>query len=181
MGLLSTRDTAPDGQARVGFFDSSLQQARKIHYKFVSIAFAAITLLSFGLLSLYWASYFVQEANVYRLTVRIIDLDSQALPNGGAIVGPAIVQATRNNAAAMPHYHLGWQYEKGLERFSLTAQAGAPPNISTRGIDADDYARHLVLNQDVFGVLLIHPNATSAAEQAFANVSDESNSSQPLS
>lgn len=171
MRLSSGSDRAPDGGLRVGFFDDSLKQARKIHYKFVGIAFAAITILAFGLLSLYWGSYFAQEANAYRLTVRIIDLDSQALPGGGAVLGPAVVQATMNNARAMPHYHLGWQYEGSLERFSLGNQPGAPANVSSRGIDASQYARDLVLNQDVFGVVLIHANATSAALQAFTNVS----------
>lgn len=168
MGL-SLSSTTPSGDERVPYSHPSLKQARRTHAKYVIGAFLAITVIAFTLLPLYWGAYYRQEENAYRLTVRIIDLDSQALPNGGAILGPAVVAAAMNNARAMPHYHLGWQYEDRLDRFSLAASAGAPTNVSTRGIDADMYARDLVNNQDVFGAIVIHSNATSAAQQAFSN------------
>lgn len=70
------------------------------------------------------------------------------------------------NVAANPHYHLGWQLEANLERFALTGN-GVPSNFNSRGIDADEYAMQLVDNQDVFGVIVIHANAASAATQAY--------------
>lgn len=132
----------------LSYSDPALAQARKIHLKFFLIAFAAITVLSLGLNAVYWGSYFRQEENAYRLTVRLIDLDSQAYGGGGgAILGPAVLQASQQNIQANPNYHLGWQIEENLERFSLAA-TGSPANASTRGIDADQYARDLVNSQE---------------------------------
>lgn len=147
--------------------DDSSPSAHRVHYKFLGIAFAAITITFWLLMSLYWGSYYRQDENAYRLTVRIIDLDSQAYTTAdGAVLGPAVVQAAQMNELAMPDYHLGWQFEQDLERFSLAAP-GTYGNLSDRGIDVDTYARDLVLDQTVFGVIIIHSNATSAATMAY--------------
>lgn len=55
-----------------------------------------------GFESWYFGSYFRQDENAYRLTVRILDLDSQYASTvagaPAAILGPAIVQAANNGA-----------------------------------------------------------------------------------
>lgn len=63
----------------------------------------------------------------------------------------------------MPDFHLGWQIP-GQDELSLlkVTQDG-------QGQNASDYARELVLNQDVWGVILINPNATVLATQAAQN------------
>ena len=129
----------------------------------------AITVCIFTLMPLYFGSYYKQEQNAYRVTCRIIDLDSQASPPGSAnaaLLGPAVLQAVQMNMEAMPGFHLGWQIEENLERFSLSG-SGIPNDVSTRGIDADEYAMQLVNSQTVFGAVVIHANATSAATQAY--------------
>lgn len=73
-----------------------------------------------------------------------------------------MTQSVEQDLREKPNFHLGWQFEPDLERFSLNGENG-----NDRGIDADEYARHIVLNQDVFAAVVIHPNATTAFNQAF--------------
>lgn len=77
-----------------------------------------------------------------------------------AILGPAVVQAAQQDAAASPGYHLGWQYASAdeLQMFRVTQDG--------QGQNASEYARQIVLNQDVFGVILISSNATALATEA---------------
>ena len=63
----------------------------------------------------------------------------------------------------MPHYHLGWQIADNSELQQLRVQEGG------QGMNASDYARQLVLNQDVWGVVIINPNATVLATEAANN------------
>lgn len=162
-------DRTPSGEQRHAFWHGSLKQQRREWFKIELIAFVAVIVSIFTLMPLYFGSYYKQEENAYRVTCRIIDLDSEASPPGsanGALLGPAVYRAVQMNIAAKPSYHLGWQFEENLERFSLSGN-GVPEDVSSRGIDADEYARQLVNNQDVFGVVVIHANATSAATQAY--------------
>lgn len=165
-------DTAPDGTPRRPFWHKDLTDGRKTWWKLETIAFVAVTLCTFTLQSFYFGVYFRQEENAYRVTCRIIDLDSEAQPQGGALLGPAVRRAADESIAAKPHFHLGWQIEEDLGRFALSGN-GVPSGVSQRGIDADEYARNLVLDQTVFGAVVIHANATSAAKQAYENGSPD--------
>jgi hypothetical protein len=151
MGVLADlfHDKTPAGEQRYPFWHKSFQQQRKQWFKVHLIAFFAITISIFTLLPLYYGSYYKQEENAYRLTIRIIDLDTEASPLGSAnaaLVGPAIQAAVQKNVAAKPNYHLGWQFEDNLQRFALTG-FGVPESVSSRGIDADEYAIQLVDEQ----------------------------------
>lgn len=162
-------DKTVSGEQRYPFWHSNLKQQRKTWFKIQGIAFVAIIISIFTMMSWYFGSYYRQTENAYRVTCRVIDLDSQASPPGlvnGALLGPAVQRAIEMNVAKYPSYHLGWQIEGDLERFALTGN-GVPSNVSSQGIDADEYAIQLVSNQDVFGVIVIHANATSAATQAY--------------
>ncbi|UZJ52485.1 hypothetical protein CBS101457_001805 [Exobasidium rhododendri] len=185
MGLLADlfHDKTPTGEQRYPFWHNSFKQQRKQWFKLEIIAFCAITVSIFTLLPLYYGSYYKQEQNAYRLTVRIIDLDSQASPIGStnaALLSPAVQEAIESNIAAQPGFHLGWQFEDDLGRFALTGY-GVPTDVSPRGIDADEYASQLVLDQTVFGAVVIHANATSAATQAYQQGSANYSSSGAMS
>jgi hypothetical protein len=143
-------DKTPTGEQRYPFWHKSFRQQRKQWFKLELIAFAAITVAMFTLLPVYYGSYYKQEENAYRVTCRIIDLDSQASPLGStnaALLGPAVRRAIEMDIAAKPGYHLGWQFEEDLERFALTGN-GVPSTVSSRGIDADEYARQIVNDQE---------------------------------
>lgn len=57
------------------------------------------TLRCWAILGLYFGTYFRQEENAYRLTVRILDMDSQYAKQVAsappAILGPAVVEAAK--------------------------------------------------------------------------------------
>lgn len=111
-----------------------------------SQAFMAITVAMFTLLPIYFGAYYCQEENAYRVTMRIIELDSAASPSGtpnGALLGPVVVEAAMNSIRMKPHYHLGYQIETDTNQFSLDNVNG----MGNRGVDADEYARHLVNEQ----------------------------------
>jgi len=148
MGVIADvfSDKTASGEQRYPFWHKSHQQARKTWWKIEIIAFIAITIAIFTLMPLYFGSYYKQEQNAYRVTCRIINLDSEASPTD-ALLGPAVLQAIQMNIAAKPGFHLGWQIEENLERFSLSGN-GIPAGVSTRGIDADEYAIQLVNNQE---------------------------------
>lgn len=59
-----------------------------------------------------------------------------------------------------PEYHLGWQIAPSSELQTLRVEQGG------QGLNASDYARDLVTNQDVWAVILINPNATVLATEA---------------
>lgn len=59
-----------------------------------------------------------------------------------------------------PHYHLGWQIAPSSELQTLRVEQGG------QGLNASEYAVHLVTEQDVWAVVLINPNATVLATQA---------------
>lgn len=94
-------------------------------------------------------------------------MDSQA-SGQEALLGPAMLAASEKAVRDLPHYHLGYQFEQDLSRFALTGP-GLPSNVTSSGIEANQYCRDLVNDQTVFGCLLVHANATSAAQQAFDN------------
>lgn len=60
----------------------------------------------------------------------------------------------------MPDYHLGWQIANEEELSTLKITEGG------QGMNASEYAMNLVLQQDVFAVILINPNATVLATEA---------------
>lgn len=64
------------------------------------------------------------------------------------------------DAAQNPGYHLGWQIAPSSELQTLRVTQGG------QGLNASEYARDLVLNQDVWAVILINPNATVLATEA---------------
>lgn len=155
---------APDGRPRRHAWDPTIAKERSQVLKMVATVTALATIVIFTVQALYFGAYFRQEENAYRLTVRIIDMDSQyASTVAGAptaILGPAVVQAAQQDAAASPGYHLGWQYASAddLQMFRVTQDG--------QGQNASEYARQIVLNQDVFGVILISSNATVLATEA---------------
>lgn len=65
-----------------------------------------------------------------------------------------------SDAEQNPYYHLGWQIAPSSELQTLRVTQGG------QGLNASDYARGLVLNQDVWAVVLINPNATVLATEA---------------
>jgi len=126
--------------------------------------FGLISIVGILLQCLYFGAYFRQTENAYRLTVRVLNLDSQYAQNvdgaPDAILGPAIVDAVENSISSAPHFHLGYQIAGNdeLSRLKLTEDG--------QGMNASEYARDLVLSQDVWAVILIHPNATVLATEA---------------
>ena len=116
MGIFSAE--AADGTRRTSAWssDAGMKEGRKAIIKMVLIAFGLITaspsprpcdlsdcaaqVFMLGFESWYFGSYFRQDENAYRLTVRILDLDSQYASTvagaPAAILGPAIVQAANN-------------------------------------------------------------------------------------
>jgi len=155
---------SPDGTPRRHAWDSALASERKTVLKMMLIALGLTTALIWTILALYFGAYYRQEQNAYRLTVRILDMDSQYASTvagaPAAILGPAVVEAAQQNRQSMPHYHLGWQIADSSELQNLRVQQGG------QGINASDYASQLVLNQDVWAVILINPNATVLATEA---------------
>jgi hypothetical protein len=59
-----------------------------------------------------------------------------------------------------PGYHLGWQIAPLSELETLRVAQGG------QGLNASEYARDIVKNQDVWAVILINPNATVLATEA---------------
>jgi len=162
MGVFSK--TQPDGSPRQPFYAKQMRNERSEIYNKIVFAFLAVSFSVFAFQSWYFGSYYRLQENAYRLTVRIIDLDSryaQSLAGApAAVLGPNVVYAAQNNAANYPGFHLGWQYatEEELSMLKLTPDG--------QGVNATTYANQLVQNQDVFAVILIHPNATVRATEA---------------
>lgn len=76
------------------------------------------------------------------------------------MLGPAVQNAIAQNIQTYPGYHLGWDIasSEDLSMFKLTDNG--------QGINASTYARDLVTDQTVFGVIIINANATAAATEA---------------
>ncbi|KAK9896046.1 hypothetical protein P389DRAFT_73741 [Cystobasidium minutum MCA 4210] len=164
MGLLTVSKEAADGTTRRHAWDPPLAKERKSVLKMIAAAVALLLVAQWTVISVYFGSYFRQTENAYRLTVRILDMDSQYASQvagaPAAVLGPAVVQAAEMNAAMKPEYHLGWQIAPSSELQTLRVEQGG------QGLNASDYARNLVTNQDVWAVILINPNATVLATQA---------------
>ena len=77
-----------------------MKEGRKTIIKMVLIAFGLISFFMMAFESFYFGAYFRQTENAYRLTVRVLDLDSQYASTvagaPAAVLGPAVVQAARN-------------------------------------------------------------------------------------
>ncbi|ORY31254.1 hypothetical protein BCR39DRAFT_527136 [Naematelia encephala] len=160
-----TSRTGPDGSERYGFFAPELANARKEWAKVTAIAFTMITVCMFGLLSIYFGSYYQQIPRAAHFSVQIIDLDSIASPYGSvahpAILGPAVRQAASTALGSEPH--LGW-YEADtatLQNFRLTETG--------QGLDAYEYGMKIVTDQDVWAVIIVNANATSGAWSAITS------------
>ncbi|CAD6576073.1 MAG: hypothetical protein CYPHOPRED_005864 [Cyphobasidiales sp. Tagirdzhanova-0007] len=156
--------TMPDGQPRMNAWDPKLAGERKQIIKMMLINLALVTAACWGILSIYFGSYFRQTENVYRLTVRVLDLDTQyaaTVPGApAAILGPAVLEAIQTNLKEMPDFHLGWQIASADELSTLQVTQGG------QGINATAYATNLVLDQTVFAAIIINPNATVLATEA---------------
>lgn len=111
----------------------------------------------FSTLSIYFGSYYKQVPRATHFSIEVIDLDSAASPYGvaahAAILGPAVKQAIASAVQTEPT--LGW-YEADsatVQQFALTPGG--------QGLNAFEYASQKVLNQDIWGALIINANATS--------------------
>ncbi|WWC92394.1 uncharacterized protein L201_007351 [Kwoniella dendrophila CBS 6074] len=153
--VLTSKET-PDGKKRVGFFSKELKDGKKEWAKLTFMTFGMITIFMFLFLSIYFGSYYKQVPRAAHLSIEVIDLDSIASPIGvphPAILGPAMINAIQNDVkAAAPH--LGWYFADNstLQQFRLSGNG--------QGLDPYAYAEQKVLNQDVWGVLIINSNAT---------------------
>ncbi|WWC98466.1 hypothetical protein V866_005357 [Kwoniella sp. B9012] len=147
----------PDGKSRVGFFSKDLKDGKKEWAKLTFMTFGLITIFMFIFLSIYFGSYYLQTSRSTHFSIEVVDLDSIASSYGSvahpAILGPAIKTAIQDSLSTEPH--LGW-YESDqstLQQFRLSSTG--------QGIDPYAYAEERVLNQDVWGVLIVNSNATS--------------------
>ncbi|KAL7423026.1 hypothetical protein Q5752_002325 [Cryptotrichosporon argae] len=155
---------APNGQARYGLFARELAEPRRNFFKFVFMTLGVIILFMFALLACYFGSYYDQISRATHFSIEVVDLDSAASPAGAAhpaILGPAVRAAIAGAEQTQPH--LGW-YEAAaatVQTFRL-ADGG-------QGVVAIDYAQAKVLNQDVWGVLIVNANATSGVWDALTS------------
>ncbi|WRT70772.1 uncharacterized protein IL334_007771 [Kwoniella shivajii] len=153
--VLRSKET-PDGKPRIGFFSKEMKDGKKEWAKLTFMTFGMITIFMFLFLSIYFGSYYDQISRASHFSIEVLDLDSIASPSSSshpAILGPAIRTAIQQNMAIEPH--LGW-YEADpstLSNFRIV-QGG-------QGLDPYSYAEQKVLNQDVWGVLIVNSNATS--------------------
>ncbi|WWC65253.1 uncharacterized protein I303_107870 [Kwoniella dejecticola CBS 10117] len=153
--VLKSKET-PDGKSRVGFFSKELKDGKREWAKLTFMTFGLITVFMFLFLSIYFGSYFKQIPRATHFSIEVLDLDSAASPSTAAhpaILGPAMNLAISNSQATEPH--LGWYGADAstVQQFRLTPGG--------QGLDPYAYAEEKVLNQDVWGVLIINSNATS--------------------
>jgi len=158
------RAWAEDGTRRQPAFSSHFVQERKAIIRMVFIAFALVSLIGIALQSWYFGAYFRQTENAYRLTVRVLDLDSRYADTitgaPDAILGPAVRTAVSRAVSSSPKFHLGFQVADDYELSQLKLTEGG------QGVNTTDYARQLVTSQTVWGVIIIHANATVLATEA---------------
>jgi hypothetical protein len=130
-----------------------------------------------------------QTENTHRLKIIILDLDSAAatlsqstltptLTTGAynAILGPAIVSSAQNyltNIAPQTNstlWSLGYVFptQEEISQFSLPVRGNDGRYTYTPGVNATEWAMEKVHNQDVWGVVLIHGNATQDALNAIS-------------
>ncbi|KAJ9117409.1 hypothetical protein QFC24_006505 [Naganishia onofrii] len=138
---------------------------------------------------LYFGAYYRQTENAYRLTCLILDLDSaastlsrstlspSAATGGGytALLGPLITSAAQTYLATRSgsnvnstYWSLGYQFPSSetLAQFSLPLRGSDGAVTYTPGINASEWARERVDQQDVWAVLLVNGNATMDALSA---------------
>lgn len=137
--------------------------------------------------TVYFGAYYRQTENTYRLTCLILDLDSAAstlsnsplspsLTTGAytAILGPLVVAAAqRYLTTVLPndnstYWSLGYQFptQETLSQFSLPVKDADGQVRYTQGVNASEWAREKVDNQDVWAVVIVNGNATMAALNA---------------
>ncbi|WWC72649.1 uncharacterized protein I206_106613 [Kwoniella pini CBS 10737] len=153
--VLKSKET-PDGKSRVGFFSKELKDGKKEWAKLTFMTFGLITVFMFLFLSIYFGSYYRQTSRSSHFSIEVLDLDSVASPSGSthpAVLGPAMNEAILESLNSEPH--LGWYQadQSTLQQFRISSNG--------QGIDPFSYAEQKVLNQDVWGVLIINSNATS--------------------
>jgi hypothetical protein len=106
-------------------------------------------------------SYYLQIPRATHFTVELIDLDSQASPDGSvhpAVLGPAVRNAVLQAETSDPH--LGFREIDYETIRTLRIQNGGI------GVDPFEYGRSRVENQDVWAVMIINANATSGVWSA---------------
>ncbi|KAJ9093878.1 hypothetical protein QFC21_006251 [Naganishia friedmannii] len=178
---LKTSTKQPNGDPQVGLFHNSLQAERKTVFKMAFILNATQTV--------YFGAYYRQTENAYRLTCLILDLDSAAstfshstlspsATTGGAytaLLGPLITSAAQNYLATRSganvnstSWSLGYQFPstETLAQFSLPVRGSDGAVTYTPGINASEWARERVNEQDVWAVVLVNGNATMDALHA---------------
>lgn len=102
-----------------------------------------------GVLSIYWGVLFQIKENLHSATIAVVDFDGSVAPytDMDPVVGPFVVGATRD-AAAQPHA-LGYTTHSPAE------------------YDYDPLAvRRAVHHEDIWGAIVINPNATFLLRQA---------------
>lgn len=138
-------------------------------------------------LSIYFGSYYRQTENTYRLKTLILDLDSAAStlsssplsPNPNpytAVLGPEITAAAeRYLQQVQPKtnsttWALGYTFptQEEVQQFSLPYRQQGGGIGYTPGIDAEQWAKDKVHDQDVWAVVLVRGNATLLALEALA-------------
>ncbi|WWD20771.1 hypothetical protein CI109_105248 [Kwoniella shandongensis] len=152
-----TSKETPDGKPRVGFFSVDLFKAKREWAKLTFMTFGMITVFMFLFLSIYFGSYYKQIPRADHFSIELLLLDTIASPVGSsphpAILGLALRQAVSKAMQTQPH--LGW-YE--ADQATLQMMRVTPGG---QGLDPFEYATQRVLNQDVWGVVIVNANATS--------------------
>ncbi|KAJ9114042.1 hypothetical protein QFC22_005862 [Naganishia vaughanmartiniae] len=184
-----TSTKQPNGDPQVGLFHKSLRAERKTVFKMAFICFLIITVCMFTALPIYFGAYYRQTENAYRLTCLILDLDSAAstlsrsplspsAATGGAytaLLGPLITSAARNyldtrsgRNVNSTYWSLGYRFPspETLAQFSLPVRGSDGVISYTPGVNASEWARERVDQQDVWAVLLVNGNATMDALRA---------------
>ncbi|KAK8850590.1 hypothetical protein IAR55_004509 [Kwoniella newhampshirensis] len=153
--VLSSKET-PDGKHRIGFFSADMFQAKRTWAKLTFLTFGLITVFMFLFLSIYFGSYYKQIPRADHFSIELLLLDTLASPAGSphpAILGPALRQAVSQALTTQPH--LGWWEADAATLQTLRIAPGG------QGLDPYEYAMARVLNQDVWGVIIVNANATS--------------------
>ncbi|ETN37241.1 uncharacterized protein HMPREF1541_08231 [Cyphellophora europaea CBS 101466] len=135
--------------APTNFWNTALRTTRRtifIEYSWTLLVLCAFVL---GVLSIYWGALFRIKQNLKHATIAVVDFDGQLAPYNSIepSVGPFVVQEIRR-AATLQHA-LGYKIHDPAD------------------YDFDTLAvRQAVHHEDVWGAIVINPNATALLRQA---------------
>ncbi|POY73674.1 hypothetical protein BMF94_3209 [Rhodotorula taiwanensis] len=148
----------------ISLWDPSLKNERKSFLKSWGLGFLLANVFMWAFLPIYWGSYFRQPQELHRLGVALVNLDSRGASAAGVdpALGPVLIEAPNQLGTKN---HLGF-VEVDNAQFDISSVTGGQAN----GADVHQWARHAVINEDYFGVIIANANATVAALDAYNTV-----------